>query len=81
MGTSASSVSESISYLTGQAILEADLFDLEVLLQELELLLKRHGRRAGTIEGKAEQIAQAADHAVGGIRIRVHERRDRVQAC
>ena len=62
-----------------QPILEADLFDLEILLQELELLLKRHGRCAGTVEGKAEEIAEAADHAIGGIRIRMHERRDRVQ--
>ncbi len=47
-GTSASSVSESIVVADRQTILEADLFDLEVLLQELELLLKRDGRRAGS---------------------------------
>ena len=65
--------------LDRQAILEARLLDLEVLLQELQLLLQRDAGRAGAIERQAQQIAQAADHAIGGVGIRVHERRDRVQ--
>ena len=35
--------------------------------------------RAGSIEREAQEIAQAADHAIGAVRIRVHERRDGVQ--
>ena len=62
-----------------QAILEARLLDLEVLLQELQLLLQRDARRARAVERQAEQIAQAADHAIGAVGIGVHERRDRVQ--
>ena len=41
-GTSASSVSGSMSNVDRETILEARLLDLEVLLQELDLLLQRH---------------------------------------
>src|SRR5262249_41674287 len=62
-----------------ETILEARLFDVEVLLQELGLFLQRHLRLAAAIERDAEQIAQPADHSVGGIRIAVHERGNGVQ--
>ena len=65
--------------LHGQPILEANLFDLEVLLQELQFLFQRDAGGAGAIEGEAEQIAEPADHAIRRFGIRVHERRDRVE--
>ena len=63
----------------GETILEARLFDVEVLLQEVALFLQRDDGLAAAIEGDAQQIAQAADHAIGRLGIAVHERRDRVQ--
>src|SRR6476660_3954750 len=62
-----------------QAILKTRLLDLEVLLQELELLVERHAGGIGARKRDAQQVAQATDHAVGGLRMRVHQRRDRVQ--
>ncbi len=62
-----------------QPILEPRLLDLEIFLQELQLLLQRHAGRAGSIERDAQQIAQPADHPIGGVGVGVDERRDRVQ--
>ena len=62
-----------------QAILESGLLDLQILLQELELLLQRDARRAAAVERQSQQIAQAADHPVGRVRVGVDQRRDRVQ--
>ena len=78
-GTSASSVVGIDVHADSQTILEARLFDLEILLQELELFLQRDLGLAAAVERDAQQIAQPADHPIGGLRIAVHQRRDRVQ--
>ena len=58
-GTCASSVSALDVVADHQAIAEAGLLDLQVLLEELELVLQRHFLRAALVERDAEQVAQA----------------------
>lgn len=55
--------------MNAEAILESSLFNLQVLLHELQFLLQRHPGCAAAIEGEAQQVAEAADHPVGRIRL------------
>ena len=63
----------------GEPLAEAGLLDLQVLGQELEVVAERHLLRAAAVERHPEQVAQPHQHAVGGVHVPVHERRDAVQ--
>ena len=64
-----------------QSVLEARLLDLEIGLEEGQLVAQRDLLRLLVLERDAQQVAEAGDHAPGGLRVRGDERRDRVAAC
>src|SRR4029079_12045741 len=68
-------------HVDGKTILEARLFDVEILLEKIDLFLQRDLGLAAAIERDAEQIAEPADHAIGALRVAVDQRGDWVQGA
>ena len=56
-----------MSHVDRQAIAEARLLDVEILLQHLELVLQRHFLDVRRIQRHAQQIAEAVHHPIGGV--------------
>jgi hypothetical protein len=78
-GTSASSASGSISPLQREPVAEADVLDLEVAVQDLELLAQRHDLLP-VIERQPQQVAEQREHAHHTLPLALHRHhRDRVQ--
>src|SRR5262245_749287 len=62
-----------------EPVLKSRLFDLEILLEELEFLVKRNARGARTRERNPKKIAQATDHSVRRLGLGVDQGRDSVE--
>ena len=65
--------------MDAESILKPRLLDLQVFLEKLELFVEHDAGGIRPREGDTEQIAQAADHPVGGVRLGMNQRRDRVK--
>ena len=63
----------------GKTLAEADLFYLDVFLQEFDLFGETNFGPRRRLERQPQQIAQLHEHAFGSGHIAVHQRRDRVQ--
>ena len=63
----------------GKTLAEADLFYLDVFLQEFDLFGETNFGPRRRLERQPQQIAQLREHAFGSGHIAVHQRRDRVQ--
>jgi len=62
-----------------EAIAETDLFNAEVTFQKSDLGAEGGEGRAGLRHGHAEKLGELDEHAVGGIDVGIHERRDAVE--
>jgi hypothetical protein len=62
-----------------EPVLKADLLDLDVHSQEIGLLSQWHHLMTGVIEREAQEAAQAGDHLVCGLRLRVNQFGNRIQ--
>ena len=78
-GTRASRTSVPDPEARGEAVLEARLLDREVALQELQLLAQRDVRPPRVLQRDPQEVRELQDHALGRVRLRLQERRDRVQ--
>lgn len=63
----------------GEAVAEADFFDIEVTSGEVEFLLKSGFGGIGGGEGEAEEIGEAGEHFIGGFGVAMDEGGDGVE--
>lgn len=63
----------------GEAMAEADFFDIEIASGEVEFLLEGGFGGIGSGEGEAEEIGEAGEHFVGGLGIAMDEGGDGVE--
>ena len=68
-----------MSVSTRKAIVEADLLNVDVLLQERELLLQRDFVDADAVERHAQQVGELQGHVLGGFAVVAGQRGDGVQ--
>src|SRR3984885_4872470 len=62
-----------------EPVREANLFDIEILVEVFHLPFEPNLLDSGAIEGEAQEIAEARNHAVRCLHITIHERGDSVQ--
>ena len=62
-----------------QAVVESGLLDFEVPLEEVQLLAKRDLLHRRLVQRHPQQLGQLRHHLVGGLRVAMDQRRDRMQ--